>query len=378
LIKVRVGEVLRLQRRAVEVDPAAEYWEIGIRSFGKGIFHKEPVSGVSLGSKRLFRIEPGNLVISNVFAWEGAVAVATQAELGRIGSHRFMTFVARDDRINISWAGWFFRSEPGLELIRKASPGSAGRNRTLAIDRFENLEIPLPPIEEQRQIATNLDRIADLSAQAGTGQRCAQAATEATFAALASTDARPIPLADLIEQCKRPVNLEPAKAYRLLGCRWYGDGLFIREERTGAEISASKLYEVAAGDLIYNRLFAWKGSFALAGLGVSGCMVSGEFPVFQVRSERVIPQFLLAAFRSPAFLAEVNLRSSGGTPTSRNRLKEAEFLQIEVPIPAWEVQEQLWSSLQVLTDVTRRRRRLKELADAVMPAAINQAFSRLS
>jgi type I restriction enzyme S subunit len=124
------------------VDQTREYQEIGVRSFGRGIFHKEPVAGTDLGNKRVFQIEPGDLVISNVFAWEGAIAVASGAEAGRIGSHRFMTFVAIDDRIETSWAAWFFRSEPGLELIGRASPGSAGRNRTLAIDRFESLEIP--------------------------------------------------------------------------------------------------------------------------------------------------------------------------------------------------------------------------------------------
>lgn len=52
-----------------------------------------------------------------------------------------------------------FRSEPGLSLIRRASPGSAGRNRTLAIDRFEALEIPLPSIREQRRHVKYLDAV---------------------------------------------------------------------------------------------------------------------------------------------------------------------------------------------------------------------------
>lgn len=156
----KVGDVLKLERRVVAVDPDVVYEEIGIRSFGRGIFHKEPVSGLDLGNKRVFRIQPGDLVISNVFGWEGAVALASEAETGKIGSHRFMTFTAVDDRISTAWAAWFFRSDPGLELIRKASPGSAGRNRTLAIDRFESLEIPLPPPDEQRRVASELDRIA--------------------------------------------------------------------------------------------------------------------------------------------------------------------------------------------------------------------------
>jgi type I restriction enzyme S subunit len=89
--RLRVGDVLRLERRPVQVDPYDEYVEVGVRSFGRGIFHKEPIEGSSLGDKRVFRVEPDDLVISNVFAWEGAIAVASEDERGTIGSHRFMT-----------------------------------------------------------------------------------------------------------------------------------------------------------------------------------------------------------------------------------------------------------------------------------------------
>jgi len=40
-----VGEVLHLNRVAIEPDPQVEYTAIGVRSFGKGIFHYEPKPG---------------------------------------------------------------------------------------------------------------------------------------------------------------------------------------------------------------------------------------------------------------------------------------------------------------------------------------------
>jgi len=157
--QVRVGDVLRLRRISVELDPVKVYEEIGLRSFGKGVFHKEPVSGASLGSKRVFEIHSGDLLLSNVFAWEGAIAVAGPSEGGKIGSHRYMTYVPSDGRIDTGWARYFFLSDHGLELIRRASPGSAGRNRTLGIQAFEAIEIPLPPIEDQRDMIADLDRL---------------------------------------------------------------------------------------------------------------------------------------------------------------------------------------------------------------------------
>ena len=48
-----------------------------------------------------------------------------------------------------------------MVLIRQAAPGTVTRNRTLAMDRFEALEIPLPPVEQQRQVAAELERVAE-------------------------------------------------------------------------------------------------------------------------------------------------------------------------------------------------------------------------
>ena len=159
MTRKRIGEVLELRREQVVVDPLATYREIGVRSFGRGIFHKEPLQGHELGTKRVFWVRPDDLIFNNVFAWEGAVALATDSEAGMIGSHRFLTYVPKDDSVDPAYLRYFFATEKGVQLLGQASPGSAGRNRTLAIDRFEALEIPLPDIADQRRIAARLDSL---------------------------------------------------------------------------------------------------------------------------------------------------------------------------------------------------------------------------
>lgn len=185
--KHRIGDVLKLERRQLEVDPLNEYEEIGVRSFGKGVFHKAPVTGAEIGSKRVFWIHPGDLVISNVFAWEGAIAVAGQDEVGRCGSHRFMTWVPSDpNKLDVAFVRDFLLSEPGLELVRRCSPGSAGRNRTLNIDLFNDVEIPLPALSEQQRIAGRLETFKflsrTLSNAAATSDRLAGALLDSTRA----------------------------------------------------------------------------------------------------------------------------------------------------------------------------------------------------
>lgn len=93
-----IKNVLRKISRPVKVASTSEYRQIGIRSHGKGIFHKAQVTGAALGDKRVFWVEPNALVVNIVFAWEQAVAVTTEREKGMVASHRFPMYVAKESR----------------------------------------------------------------------------------------------------------------------------------------------------------------------------------------------------------------------------------------------------------------------------------------
>src|ERR1039458_2853917 len=99
-------------------------------------------------------------------------------------------------------------------------------------------------------------------------------------------------LGEVTHQVRRERKVLQGIGYELLGVRWYGQGPFHRETGVGGEIKASRLFEVRAGDFIYNRLFAWKGSFGVIGLDLDGSFVSGEFPVFQVDESQTMVDFI--------------------------------------------------------------------------------------
>lgn len=145
-----------LEKVADSVVPSANemYREIGVRSHGKGIFHKEPVSGESLGNKRVYRVVPGCLTFNIVFAWERAVAITTEREDGMIASHRFPMFRPDPDRLLAEYALLYLLSKKGSEALELASPGGAGRNRTLSQTGFLKNRIPLPSLAEQRRVVT--------------------------------------------------------------------------------------------------------------------------------------------------------------------------------------------------------------------------------
>jgi type I restriction enzyme S subunit len=160
-----MAEVAPLIRREVDIDLEGSYLELGIRSFGKGTFHKPPLAGMDVGSKRLFRIEAGDLLFSNVFAWEGAIAVAKPEDAGRFGSHRFMSCVADRRLANADFLRYYFLTDAGMEKISKASPGGAGRNRTLGLEKLMAIEVPVPSLEAQQAFDALQAKVAELKAR---------------------------------------------------------------------------------------------------------------------------------------------------------------------------------------------------------------------
>ena len=160
----KMEEVAPLVRRKAEITPESRFPELGVRCFGKGTFHKPMLDGASVGTKKLYSIEPGDLVFSNVFAWEGAVAVSKEKDRGRFGSHRFITCVPVPQIAMAEFLRFYFLTPAGLGKIGDASPGGAGRNRTLGLKKLAAFHIPCPKFEKQK-VFCDLQARADLLRQ---------------------------------------------------------------------------------------------------------------------------------------------------------------------------------------------------------------------
>jgi restriction endonuclease S subunit len=155
--EVTLATVIHRVRRPVKVIPDRQYEQIGIRSFGRGFFEKQAVTGAELGNKKIFEIHGGDLVFNIVFAWEGAVALAGEKEHLKVASHRFPTHEIDDNFCDARYLLNFFKSAAGVHLLGLNSPGSAGRNRTLNQDGLLGETILLPPLDVQTRLANLFD-----------------------------------------------------------------------------------------------------------------------------------------------------------------------------------------------------------------------------
>lgn len=148
-------------------------------------------------------------------------------------------------------------------------------------------------------------------------------------------------ISEFAKQIEGKEKVLPDKEYKMVGVKWYGEGTFYRETVLGKEISANYLMPLQKNAFIYNRLFAWKESFAIVPEEHEGYYVSNEFPQFELNPKLMLPEYLYFLFMQPFIIDIVKLLSAGSAAVSRNRFKEDIFLEFEVPVPPLDIQKGL-------------------------------------
>ncbi len=146
-------EVAPLVRRNVQLEANQQYKELGARSFGKGLFVKPDFDADAATWEKPVWIKAGDIVFSNIKAWEGAIGVAKPEHDGFIASHRYLTAVVKPELALPEYLLYYLLSETGLTAVNEASPGTADRNRTTKQSALEAIRVPVPSMAIQRQFA---------------------------------------------------------------------------------------------------------------------------------------------------------------------------------------------------------------------------------
>ncbi|KAB7767768.1 restriction endonuclease subunit S [Xanthomonas sp. LMG 12461] len=145
-----MAEVAPLKKRQVVLETSKRYREVGARSFGKGLFFKPDFDAAEVTWEKPVWIKAGDVVFSNIKAWEGAIALAGDEHDEVIASHRYITCVANPEQLLSSFLLYYLLSPEGLEKIGEASAGTADRNRTLSLKKLAKIEMPVPSLSTQQ------------------------------------------------------------------------------------------------------------------------------------------------------------------------------------------------------------------------------------
>jgi len=141
-----------------EIDkPTENYLALGIRSHGKGLFHKPDSDPKAIAMDKLYEVKENDFIVNITFAWEHAVAIVSKEDVGGLVSHRFPTYEIDTNQVKVEYFRHLILQPFFRKMLENISPGGAGRNRVLSKKDLLKLKVSIPTLEEQNAIAEILN-----------------------------------------------------------------------------------------------------------------------------------------------------------------------------------------------------------------------------
>ena len=322
----------------VNIDENKLYYQIGIRSHSKGIFYKKAETGKQIGNKKIFWVESNCLILNIVFAWEQAVAKTSQKEIGMVVSHRFPMYKVLNN--SLDYIVDFFKTEKGRQVLQMASPGGAGRNKTLNQKFFLNSKVYLPSLKEQLIISRFIALIENrIETQIKIIDDCISyrnAIVDYFFQSL-SFDWKRVKLSNVLEEYTEL----HIKDNSIIHATLSKDGIFPKTDRYDRDFlvkNDDKKYKVThLNDICYNPANLKFGVITRNTYG--DCMISPIYITFKIKND-YLPKFIELLVTRKHFILKAR-KYEQGTVYERMAVNSSDLLSMNILIPSLTIQKRI-------------------------------------
>lgn len=155
----KLNDLIELDEEQETVKPAGSYPQVGIRSFGQGMFRKSATAGTATTYRAFNVLRAGKLVMSQVKGWEGAVAVCPPDLDGWYVSPEYRTFSCREGACDSVYLGFIVRTPWFQKHLASATRGAGARRERIRPEMLLGIEIPYPDIAGQHSGVSTLARL---------------------------------------------------------------------------------------------------------------------------------------------------------------------------------------------------------------------------
>lgn len=355
--------------------PGKPYRQVGVRLWGEGAYERELLDGGETKYKTLSRVEADDIVVNKIWARNGSVAVVSKKLAGSYVSGEFPTFKPAAEKLEPRWFHWLTKTPTFWEQCDAKSRGTSGKNR-IRPEQFLEIEIPLPPLPEQRRIVA---RIESLAAKIEEGRKLrGEVYTDllrlvsASYHRIADNAPRR-PLGEVAPLDRRPVTVDFETSYPQVAVRSFGRGTFHKPPLVGSEVTWEKPFLVKAGDILVSNIKAWEGAIAVAGPDDDGRVGSHRYLTCVTKQGIATARFICFHLLTPEGLYEVGEASPGSADRNRT-LNSKTFLKTPVPVP--DFHKQLWfDRLCEKADlITHAHSESEPELAALLPSILDKAF----
>lgn len=319
-------------------------------------------------------VQPGDLVVSGINAAKGAIAVYGDENTEPIAATiHYGAYAPNPERVSIDFLWRLLRSRVFKSLLHEYVPG--GIKTELKAKRLLPIPIPLPPLAEQQRIVVQIKAFEEKLREVKRLRHEVMSECEVLCRAILNSDASAqlTAMGELVSLRAPDVKVRLDETYQFAGVYSFGRGVFRAQAKSGSEFAYPKLSTLKAGNFTYPKLMAWEGALGIVPLECDGCVVSTEFPVFEVNAGRVLPEVLDVHFRNPHIWPAL-AGASTGTNVRRRRLNPQDFLRYQMPLPSMQTQLRLRSVMQELAKLNPLYKETDSELDALFPAILDKAF----
>ena len=187
-------------------------------------------------------------------------------------------------------------------------------------------------------------------------------------------------LGEVLQRSEEVVIPTPGTQYRELTVRLWGRGVIERGRLDGASLAGSRRYLARAGQFIASRIDARNGAMGIVPDELDGALVTNDFPLFNLRTDRLVPAYFEWLSRTQGFV-ELCQRGSEGS-TNRVRLKEDRFLALDIPLPPLAEQHRVVARIEELAaeidEARALRRQTAPEVEALLITRAGQLFARIA
>ena len=181
-----------------------------------------------------------------------------------------------------------------------------------------------------------------------------------------------VKLSTIITQCQNTEKIFDMENEHYITLSSYGKGAHERIIKDGKYPVPFLGYRVRNGQFIYSRIDARNGAYDIISPELDGYVVSKDFPVYDIDTEKVLPRFLLRSVLSSEFINQVKHSSFGAT--NRMRIKEDVFGNYTIALPPMEQQQEIVDILDAVLSIIKSRQSELSVLDDLVKARFVEMF----
>ena len=160
---------------------------------------------------------------------------------------------------------------------------------------------------------------------------------------------------DVLKLSKNIIAVESDVEYTRLTVKLFNKGISERDKVLGSYIGTKRQTRVSAGQFVISKIDGKSAAFGIVDEKYDGAIVTPDFLVYDINTEKILPEYLELVLRNEAILNQFDTSSSG--TTGRRRLSQKVFENTKIALPNLEEQKSL------VTEIIKIRKSQKDLEE---------------